>query len=575
MPGMYTKWIFFGVLILCVQAGKAGSPEVTFIGSNADSIGLYEKFEVGLNFKAEFVNPFDPDEIDVTSVFTAPSGKQWTIHGFYDNANSTLWKVRFAPNEEGKWSYDIQIKDKNGETTVPRRTFVVLSSSNDGPLHIASNRRYLEYADGKSFYGVGFWYNDAYSGYGGGQVKPEVLDQLRDLGVNFIASFITPLETMGTGLGRYDQGISGRLDELLKMCEDRNMVLSLNIWFHAFLSDTTWAPGRWVTNPYHTITTAKDFYHSEQAWNYQKKLYRYMIARWGYSKALCDWMVIDEVNGTDGWTGGDTVGANAWARNVQDYFTENDPYRHMTFGTKSGGIQEWWPYSYQTFDMAAREIYEAQGHSMDRNGTVEGEAIHPLTRSYTNYAVQIDNLWNGYEKPAIIAESGWDHVFYDPSMPGYLQLYHDAMWVCLTSGTAMTPFWWAYSKRINDNMISSQLTSLRDFTDQIPFGKLTHLTRASITVSAGNGYGIQSDEMVFGWIANPMTDVAGKKVQIQGMGPGNYRLRIYHTWKGVFQDTLEVSSVGGIVSFTVPTLYMGQHANYIGPDIAFILEPAR
>ena len=56
------------------------------------------------------------------------------------------------------------------------------------------------------------------------------------------------------------------------------------------------------------------------------------------------------------------------------------------------------------------------------------------------------------------------------------------------------------------------------------------------------------------------------------MAPGNYRVRIYHTWKGVFQDTLAVPSVKGVVSFTVPTLQMGQHANYIGPDVGFILE---
>jgi hypothetical protein len=561
------RLLFFCVLL----SFQAAPPEVTFIRSNADSIGLYNKFEIGLNIKAEFDNPFDPAQIDITCSFTAPSGKQWVIHGFYDNSRFTLWKIRFAPDETGRWTYTIRITDKNGTTNVASKFFTVVPSTFGGPLGIAPNKRYLQYADGKSFYGVGFWYND-----GGGQVKTEVLDQLRDLGVNFIASFITPLETIGTGLGRYDQGLSSRVDSLLKFCEDRDMVLSLNIWFHAFLSDTTWAPGRWFANPYNTITTAKDFYHSALAWSFQEKLYRYMIARWGYSRALSDWMVMDEVNGTDGWTGGDSVAAGNWARQVQAFFATNDPYRHMTFGTRSGGIKEWWPESYQTFDMAAREIYEAQGHSMDRRGTVEGETIHPLTRSYTNYVTQVDKLWEGYEKPAIIAESGWDHVFYDPSMPGYLQLYHDALWACLTSGTAMTPFWWAYSPRINDNMISSQLTSFRNFTDQIPFARLTGLTHAEVFVSAGNGYAIRSEQMVFGWVANPMTDVAADSVKVRGMAAGNYRVRIYHTWKGEFQDTLAVtSSAAGVVAFVIPTLQMGQHANYIGPDVGFIIDEVK
>ncbi|MDR3712822.1 MAG: DUF5060 domain-containing protein [Puia sp.] len=552
---------------------KNPAPEVLLIRALADTVGVYDKFEVGLNLKAQFVNPFNPDEIDLTAIFTAPSGRQWKIHGYYDNSRFTLWKIRFSPDERGKWSYTMQITDKNGKTSVPLRSFTVIPSSFSGPLHIASNKRYLEHADGKSFYGVGFWYNDGYSGFGGGQVKPEVLDELKDLGVNFIASFIIPLETIGTGLGRYDQGISGRLDSVLKLCEDRELVLSLNIWFHAFLSDTTWPPGRWFTNPYNSITAAKDFYHSTEAWGYQEKLYRYMIARWGYSRALGDWMVMDEVNGTDGWAGGDSVGAGVWAQKVQGYFAANDPYRHMTFGTRSGGIQEWWPDSYRLFDMAAREIYEAQGHSMDRRGTVEGETIHPLTRSYANYSIQVDKLWQGFEKPAIIAESGWDHVFYDPSMPGYLSLYHDAMWVCLCSGTAMTPFWWAYNKRMNENMISSQLTAIRNFTDQIPFARLSHPGKANVSVSKGDAYAIKSDEMIFGWVANPQTDVAGKTVKISGVNAGRYRLRIYHTWKGQFLDTTELSASNGSLSFTIPILHMDSHANYIGPDIAFIAEP--
>ena len=44
--------------------------------------------------------------------------------------------------------------------------------------------------------------------------QPNWID-LKSLGVNFIGTFITPLETWATGVGRYDQNIAGRLDELL------------------------------------------------------------------------------------------------------------------------------------------------------------------------------------------------------------------------------------------------------------------------------------------------------------------------------------------------------------------------
>ncbi|MEP7373969.1 MAG: DUF5060 domain-containing protein [Chitinophagaceae bacterium] len=564
-------FVFFSFSV----SSKAAPPEITSIRTNADSIGLYDKFEIGLNLKAEFSNPFYPAEIDLAAIFISPSGKQWNINGFYNYASGTLWKIRFSPNETGRWKYTVKVTDKNGSTTSESKTFIAYRSSNNGPLQVAANKRYLEFNNGSPFYGVGFWYNDGYTGFNSGQIKPEELDNLKKLGVNFISSFITPLETLGSGLGRYDQNISGRIDEVLKLCEDRDMQLSLNIWFHAFLSETVWGGGniRWYSNPYQQITAAKDFYRSKEAWDYQEKLYRYFIARWGYSRSLATWFIVDEINGTDGWISGDSAMAINWSKKVHDYFKKNDPYQHLTTGTRSGGIKEYFHEGYQTFDLAAREIYEAQGYPMNRTGTMDSATVHPLAQSYGIYAGEVSRLWNGYEKPAIIGESGWDHTFYEPAMPGYLAIYHNALWVSLASGAAMTPFWWAFSNRLNDNMVTSQITSLRKFTDQVPLAKLSNLSKSEIVVSAGDGYAMKSNEMIFGWAANPQTDIAGKTIQIKNVNDGNYRLRLYHTWRGQFLDTTQVSSTKGTITFTIPYLHMGGNANYIGQDIAFVLEP--
>ena len=569
------KLFFICTILSSSFFAKGAAPEITFIRNNTDSVGLYDKFEIGLNLKAEFINPFNPDEIDISAIFTAPSGKQWNVFGFYNYSYGSVWKIRFAPNETGRWKYTLQVTDKNGKTTSEPRFFTAVKSSYNGPLRVAANKRYLEYNNGLPFYGVGFWYNDGYTGFNSGQVKAEELDNLKRLGVNFISTFITPLETLGSGLGRYDQNISGRIDDLLKLCEERDIQLSLNIWFHAFLSETVWGGGnvRWYTNPYQQITAAKDFYRSKEAWDYQEKLYRYFIARWGYSRSLATWFIIDEVNGTDGWVSGDSAMAFNWGKNVHSYFKKNDPYQHLTTGTRSGGNKEFWHEAYQTFDMAAREIYEAQGFSMNRTGTMDSATAHPLAQSYSTYAGEISKLWNGYEKPAIIGESGWDHTFYEPSMPGYLALYHNALWASLASGAAMTPFWWAYSNRLNDNIVTAQITGIRKFTDQIPFAKLSNLSKADLSVTKGDAYAMKSNEMIFGWIANPQTDVAGKTVQIKGVREGKYKLRLYHTWRGQFLDTTEVTTSNGAISFTIPVLHMGSNANYIGQDIAFVIEP--
>jgi hypothetical protein len=301
----------------------------------------------------------------------------------------------------------------------------------------------------------------------------------------------------------------------MEMLEERDMLLSLNIWFHSYLSETVWGGGniRWWANPYKQITSAKDFFRSDPAWKYQEKLYRYFIARWGYSRALAIWFIVDEINGTDGWVTGDSLAASTWGRKVHDYFKANDPYNHPTTGTRSGGIQEFWHQGYQTFDIAAREIYEAQGYQINTTSTVDSAAVHPLKSSYSNYAREIRKLWNGYEKPSIIGETGWDHTFYEPSMPGYLAQYHNALWVALATGSAMTPFWWAHSRTVNDNILTSQITGIRRFSDRIPFSKLTGLAPADIKSARGDAFAIKSNELFSGG-CQPRADVAGDRITV-------------------------------------------------------------
>jgi hypothetical protein len=404
----------------------------------------------------------------------------------------------------------------------------------------------------------------------------EELDNLKALGVNFIGTFITPLETWGTGVGRYDQNIAGRLDELLQMLEERDMLLSLNLWFHSYLSETVWGGGnvRWYVNPYKQITEAKDFYSSDAAWKYQEKLYRYFIARWGYSRSLALWFIVDEINGTDGWVKGDSLAASEWGRKVHNYLKTNDPYNRPTTGTRSGGIKEFWHEGYQTFDIAAREIYEAQGFPINNTSSIDSAAVNPLTSSYRNYASENQKLWHGYGKPVINGETGWAHTFYEPSMPGYLAMYHNALWVTLSTGSAMTPFWWAHSRFLNDNIVNSQITSIRRFTDRIHFSKLTDIAPAQVKCLRGDAYAMKSNEVVFGWVVNSDSDVAGEKITVSSIKNGKYKLMIFHTWRGVFLEENEVTVTNGTISFGPPYMRItGSQANYIGQDLAFILEP--
>ena len=233
-----------GPSIQSVRAGvfpRGGTPG----RSAARTVGLFEKFQLQVDLKATFTNPYDPDQVDLRAEFTSPSGKSWPVCGFYNPSSwASLWMVRFAPTEIGTWHYVVKVRDSKGAAESNPGTFETVPSPHHGFVTVAANSRYLGYSDGSSFYGVGMWHNDEYSGPGTGNITTASLDELKKRGANFLCFFPAPLETMGTGLGRYDQNLAARMDQLFQWCEERDLHVAWNLWFHAWISEEVWGGGK-------------------------------------------------------------------------------------------------------------------------------------------------------------------------------------------------------------------------------------------------------------------------------------------------------------------------------------------
>jgi hypothetical protein len=559
-----------------VTIAAAEPPSILSVRANSAAVGLYEKLELSVDLEATYTNSFDPYEVDLRAEFTSPSGRIWNVWGFYNPSSWTsLWMVRFSPTEEGRWRYVVTVTDSEGTASSRTGSFTATGSEHHGFLKIAPNQRYLRYSDGASFYGVGMWYNDSYELFGQGTITEEGLDVLKNRGANFISFFPTPLETMGTGLGRYDQSRCGRMDQLFEWCEERDIQISWNIWFHSYISMAVWGGGnaRYINNPYKLVSSATDFFGNKEAWKYQEKLYRYIIARWGYSRALFLWFVVDEINGTEGWTKGDQAVAEQWCRKMDGYFNEHDPYGRPTTGSQSGGIRQWWPGGYKIFDISNREIYEAQGHPIPKSGKLGPDDENPLQLSYRNYVTQTQNLWNGFHKPAIVGECGWDHTYYEPGMPGYLAMYHNALWASLTNGLCATPFWWSYSDWINDSVVTNQMLYFSRFTSDIDFANLD-FEPADIAAPNCDAWAMKSDKLIFGWVVNPRVSVANESFTISGLPEGEYEVRLYRTWRGRYLRGQTVECRNGKLTCTIPELKTtGGHALHIGNDVAFKIVP--
>lgn len=125
----------------------------------APRVAQWTRFETGFTRATEYQNPLQDVHLEVE--FVSPGGDKRTVLAFWDGGKN--WKVRFSPDEIGKWTYrtrssrkeDPGLHNQSGE-------FTCIPYTGKNPLHrhgalrVSEDRRHLEHADGTPF----FWLSD-------------------------------------------------------------------------------------------------------------------------------------------------------------------------------------------------------------------------------------------------------------------------------------------------------------------------------------------------------------------------------------------------------------------------------
>jgi len=158
-------------------------------------------------------------------------------------------------------------------------------------------------------------------------------------------------------------------------------------------------------------------------------------------------------------------------------------------------------------------------------------------------------------------------------MPGYLAMYHNALWVSLVNGSCATPFWWAYSSWINDSVVINQMLNFSRFVSDIDFANLS-FEPAQIAAGDCDVWAMKSDKIIFDWVVNPRTSVANKSFTVSDLPDGKYELRLYRTWRGRYMEPQTIECGNGKLTCTIPELRTNRgHALHIGNDVAFKIVP--
>jgi hypothetical protein len=117
------------------------------------------RFEQAFTSSTTYTNPLQEASLRVQ--FTSPLGETAQVYGFWDGGRT--WRVRFAPNQPGRWTFYTTCSDPgNTGLNAQHGEFLCTSTIGQsrfrrhGPIRVALDRHHLEHADGTPF----FWLAD-------------------------------------------------------------------------------------------------------------------------------------------------------------------------------------------------------------------------------------------------------------------------------------------------------------------------------------------------------------------------------------------------------------------------------
>lgn len=514
-------------------------PKVTHVRLDRQDVPRYESLEMTVELDAAYKNPYDAREVRLNAVFTGPDGTTMQVPGFWDG--NQAWKVRFTPAQVGEWRYQLTVTDMRGTGEASAGSFAASASAQHGwvlpgnQVNPEYSGRYLVHHDGTPFYGLGYCEAlniliDRYSAEEG----VGLFTTMQKEGSNYVVWW--PLYSMSPIKSNYNDYSAPNMqimDNIVRDAEKKGIYLVFTVWDHPQLrgKEHPWGAGNWDSNNgFRKLGSVEEFFVSEESWAWQENFYRYIIARWGYSRAILMWQLVSEINGTNS---GDQT--DPWHKKINDYFVANDPYRHPTTASMSGDVD--WLAGYQTTDAPQVHVYE-----FPNNDAVQAAEV---------LAGWTERMWQAEEKPNWVGEFGVTGNTYYP------ELFHNGIWAALGAGAAMTPAEWNSGgswMRMSPEMIAD-MQRMSKFLEEIPLARLNPapltLTFAEKDIRA---WGVAGKDGGLFWVQDfslqgqKIEDVrknqatrSGIQVNLGGLPGGTYTILPFNTWTGEWLAPIEIT----------------------------------
>lgn len=432
----------------------------------------YGRFELVLGIDATFDNPFDPDDVSVRLEAVRPDGQPLQVDAFYyqpfrrsleggserlEPAGPPDWRVRFAPEQLGEWSYRIVLKDRTGTSRSPEGRFQVVPSESPGFVRrSAKSPRLFAFDSGAPYIAVGL--NICWGGARGSFDYDDWLRELASNGGNWMrvwmSSWNCALEwtreakgdwRSGTyhNVGKYSLENAWKLDTILDTAEKHGIFTMLCFGTYGeFTTGGFFNEGQWKANPYNIenggpCEKPEDFWTNAQAKALYKRRLRYLVARYGWRTGIHSWEFWNEA-----------LAPAPWVAEMARYLRGIDPNRHLI--TTTYGNPEVW---------RIPEIDFSQTHHYGTGNIPDsGPVIHADLKAHEQFG-----------KPHLMGEFGIDYrkpdAPYDPENKGVN--LHNGLWSSLASGGAGTGMIWWWDNYVHPGKLWPRFKPVAEFVRQV------------------------------------------------------------------------------------------------------------
>ena len=276
------------------------------------------------------------------------------------------------------------------------------------------------------------------------------------------------------GLGDYNLGNAWELDQVLRTARENGIRVNLVLNNHGRAG--LGFDAEWQNSPYNVahggFLPANDpmaFFTDPRALEYQKRIYRYIVARWGWDSTIFAWELWSELDLCGRWgrepAPQNDPGVIEWHRTIGNYLRAIDPNSHLVSTHIS-----------------------ADYHSIGRELSAIPQIDHCCVDAYhyspnplhiVNLVRETAEALAAYQKPALITEFGGSSMGAGQS---HLKCeLHAALWASACSTLAATPLFWWWGL-IEEQNLYPEYTAIRTFTDTISYSDPA-LNPISLTVN--------------------------------------------------------------------------------------------